>query len=412
MSSSQSDSLFYTWAKQRGTRGLEIVGGKGARFELANGRWMWDLESQVYNVTVGHQHPHLKARIAAQLDAVPAAGPHAELPIRLEAAQRLCESAGMHKAFLATGGSEAVENAIKIAMLFTGRSKVICRRNSYHGATLGVLAVSGDPRREPFAPHLPGPGPLLIDDPFPVPVHDPGEPSRWVQSLDALLEREGPQTVAAILLEGLTGTNGMQEPPADFWPAVRQRCDAHGIVLIDDEIFSGVGRTGAMWAVEHWGVRPDLMTIGKGITSGYAPLSGVLCSKPIAAHFDDHALVCGLTHYAHPLSCAAAAATLDVLARESLIENAQLVGDAFRQWLERAAAKHPQIRSVRGRGLMLGLEFDRDTASLRDDLSRRGAFVPGRDAMIFLCPPLCLTRAELDELCADVLGPGIESFLA
>lgn len=407
----QGDSLFYTWSKQAGTRGFEIVGGKGARFELRDGRWIWDLESQVYNVTVGHQHPHLKARIAAQLEAVPAAGPHAELPIRSEAARRLCASAGMHKAFLATGGSEAVENAIKIAMLVTGRHKVICRRNSYHGATLGVLAVSGDPRREPFVDHLPPA--LLIDDPFPHPT--PGSettgPSAWVRSLDALLEREGASNIAAILLEGLTGTNGMQEPPADFWPAVRARCDAHGIVLIDDEIFSGVGRTGRMWAVEHWGVAPDLMTIGKGITSGYAPLSGVLCNEAIAAHFDEHPLVCGLTHYAHPLSCAAAVATLDVLQRESLIDNAQRVGASFRAWLEQQQARHPAIRSVRGRGLMLGLEFDRDAAPLRDDLLGRGAFVPGRGAMIFLCPPLCLTADELDELCESVLGPGIDAWL-
>lgn len=404
----QGDSLFYTWATQAETRGYEIVGGEGARFELRDGRWMWDLESQVYNVTVGHQHPHIKARIAAQLDRVPAAGPHAELPIRHEAARRLCASAGMHKAFLATGGSEAVENAIKISMLVTGRAKVICRRHSYHGATLAVLGVSGDPRREPFAAHLPAP--LLIDDPFPHP--DANTPSAWVRSLDALLQREGPESIAAILLEGLTGTNGMQEPPADFWPAVRARCDAHGIVLIDDEIFSGVGRTGRMWAAEHWGVKPDLMTIGKGITSGYAPLSGVLCNEAISAHFDDHPLVCGLTHYAHPLSCAAAVATLDVLERESLIDNAQRVGGLFRAWLEAQQSRFPAIRSVRGRGLMLGLEFDRDTAPLRDDLSRRGAFVPGRGAMVFLCPPLCLRAEQLDELCEQVLGPAIEAWLA
>jgi taurine--2-oxoglutarate transaminase len=191
----------------------------------------------------------------------------------------------LEKAFFATGGSEAVENAIKIARLVTGRSKIVTRRSSYHGATLAVLGVAGDARKLPFARDL---APAYhIEDPYPVPCR---EPSAWVASLVALIDREDPATIAAILLEGFTGTNGMQHPPADFWPRVRALCDQHGILLIDDEIFSGFGRTGKWFAREHWGVRADMMVLGKGLTSGYAPLSASMVSPAIARHFDDHKL--------------------------------------------------------------------------------------------------------------------------
>jgi taurine--2-oxoglutarate transaminase len=343
-----------------------------------------------------------------QIQQLPACAPNAVLPIRAQLGELLAIHTGLVKAFLTTGGSEAVENAIKIARLVTGRSKIVTRRSSYHGATLAVLGIAGDARKAPFAADL---APAFhIEDPYPCP---PGSPSQWVRNLEALLQREGPRTVAAILLEGFTGTNGMQHPPADFWPRVRALCDQHGILLIDDEIFTGFGRTGRWFAREHWGVKPDMMVLGKGLTSGYAPLSGVMVSPAIAAHFDEHKLWCGLTQYAHPVSCAAAAAVIEVMEREQLVENAERIGAGLHERLQALARKpttHGAIRDVRGLGLMRALEFDRPVAPLHAILLQRGAYLPFRDNVAFLCPPLCLSGAEMHTV-ADLLEDGVRAFL-
>ena len=392
----QARHLFFTWSVQGSTEGLEIVDARGARFQLADGRWIYDLESQVYNVNAGHHHPHIKSRMMEQLRSLPACAPNALLEVRVRLGELLAEKTGMQKAFLTCGGSEAVENAIKIARLYTGRSKVVARRNSYHGASLAVLGVSGDPRRAPFEADL-GPS-FLIEDPFPHPPTEPGAPSAWLASFDALLEREGPDTIAAVLLEGLTGTNGMQEPPADFWPGVRERCDAHGILLIDDEIFSGFGRTGRWFAVEHWGVRPDMMTVGKGLTSGYAPLAGVLVNDAIATHFEANKLWCGLTHYAHPVSCAAAVGSIEAIEEDDLVRNAEEVGAHLGAGLDQLAARMPGVVRTLGRGLMRGLVLDRSADNLVREAFARELFIPARADTIFICPPLCLTRSEADEV--------------
>lgn len=405
----QGDHLFFTWSAQRHAHPLTITAAEGARFRTAEHGWLWDLESQTYNVNAGHACAHIQERMIAQIRELPAAAPNMLLPVRAELGAALAARTGLAKAFLATGGAEAVENAIKIARLYTGRSKIVTRRSSYHGATLTTLAVAGDPRRNPFAADLP-PG-IHIDDPYPCP---PGEPSAWVKSLHDLVEREGPHTIAAVMLEGFTGTNGMQLPPPDFWPAVRSLCDRHGIVLIDDEIFSGFGRTGRWFAREHWGVLPDIMTLGKGLTSGYAPLSAAVVSPAIAAHFDEHKLWCGLTTYAHPVSCAAALGAIEVYARERLPERAEQVGAALHARIidmSRRTSHGRAIRDARGLGLMRCVEFDRPVAPLAADLLRRGAYAPFRDNLLFLCPPLCLGADEAHAI-ADMLDAALSAFVA
>jgi len=393
----QREHLFFTWSAQSRARSFEIVAGEGPRFEVAGHGWVWDLESQVYNVNVGHGHAHVRARMREQLDGIAACAPNAVIPIRAELGRLLAEHSGMAKAFLTTGGSEAVENAIKIARLVTGRSKVIARANSYHGATLAVLEIAGDPRKAPYTATMAAP--LHIDDPHPARAPTPERKSDWLDSAEALVAREGGETIAAILLEGLTGTNGMQHPPADFWPGIRALCDAHGIVLIDDEIFSGFGRTGRWFAHEHWGVRPDLMTIGKGLTSGYAPLAGVLVDAKIAAHFDDEILWCGLTHYAHPISCAAAVGSIETLEREGLVDNAARVGQVFARRFDEMIAKHEHVIGQRGLGLMRALELDRDSKAVVDAAWQRGLYLPARGSMLWICPPLCLREAEAETIC-------------
>ncbi len=404
----QGAHLFFTWSAQQSVPSLTIDQARGARFHTVEHGWLWDLESQVYNVNIGHGHPHVQDRMIEQIRSQATAAPNVALPIRAQLGAALHRVTGLEKAFLATGGSEAVENAIKIARLVTGRSKIVTRRSSYHGATLAVLGVAGDARKLPFAADL---APAYhIDDPYPCPA---GTPSAWVRSLEALVEREDPGTIAAILLEGFTGTNGMQHPPADFWPRVRALCDQHGILLIDDEIFSGFGRTGKWFAREHWGVRADMMVLGKGLTSGYAPLSAVMVSSAIAAHFDDHKLWCGLTQYAHPVSCAAAMAVIEVMEREQLAENAERIGAGLHERLQALARKptvHGAIRDVRGLGLMRAVEFDRPVAPLHSILLQRGAYLPFRDNVAFLCPPLCLSGAEMHTV-ADLLEDGVRAFL-
>ena len=395
----QREHLFFTWSVQRGTDGMEIQDAKGARFMDGEGRWVWDLESQVYNVNAGHKHPHIIERMKAQIELLPACAPKALLPIRAELAAALAELTGLHRAFLTVGGSEAVENAIKIARLYTGRHKVITRRNSYHGATLSVLGIAGDSRKAPFEAHL-SPG-IHIEDSWPPREASGDTASDWLESLRDVVEREDPSTIAAILLEGLTGTNGMQKPPADFWPGARELCDAHGILLIDDEIFSGFGRTGRWFAREHWGVVPDMMTVGKGLTSGYAPLAGVVVSETIARHFDANPLVCGLTHYAHPVSCAAAMGSIEVLRDENLVDNAARVGDHLGDALEGLMSRFgDRVAEVRGLGLMRALVLREDAGAVCDALWQRGVFAPYRDGCIWICPPLCITQAEVDEVVA------------
>ena len=404
LTDAQRQHLFFTWSAQSRARSFEIVAAEGARFEVAGHGWVWDLESKVYNVNVGHGHAHVRARMHAQVDGIAACAPNAVLPIRAELGRLLAEHSGMAKAFLTTGGSEAVENAIKIARLVTGRSKVIARANSYHGATLAVLEIAGDSRKDPYRATMGAP--LHIDDPYPAREPTVERASDWLESARALVEREGGDTIAAILLEGLTGTNGMQHPPSDFWPGIRALCDEHGIVLIDDEIFAGFGRTGRWFAHEHWGVRPDLMTVGKGLTSGYAPLAGVLVDEAIASRFDHEVLWCGLTHYAHPVSCAAAVGSIEVLERDELPENAAKVGEVFARRFDAMIDKHPHVVGQRGLGLMRALELDRDGAAVVAAAWERGAFLPSRGPMLWICPPLCLSEAEADTIC-DLLDEAL-----
>lgn len=401
--------IFYTWTAQRSAHPLTVDAAEGARFLTRERGWLWDLESQTYNVNAGHGVAHIQERMIAQIRELPVAGPNMRVGVRDQLAAVLAERTGLERAFFASGGAEAVENAIKIARLYTGRSKIVTRRRSYHGATLATLGVGGDPRRAPFAADL---APAIhIDDPYPF---EPGAPSPWVESLRRVLEREGPETVAAILLEGFTGTNGMQPPPDDFWPEVRALCDRHGILLIDDEIFSGFGRTGRWFARDHWRVKPDIMVLGKGLTSGYAPLSAVMVSTAVAAHFDDHKLWCGVTHYAHPVGCAAALGAIEVYDAQRLPERADQVGAILGERLHdmtRRPALRGAVRDARGLGLMRCIELDRPAAPLAALLLERGVYAPYRDEMLFVCPPLCLTVDEA-HIVAELLDHAVADCIA
>jgi len=324
----------------------------------------------------------------------------------------------LKKSFFVLGGAEANENAIKIARLYTGRPKVIARYRSYHGATHGAIALTGDPRRWPAEPAIPGV--IHVFDPHCYRCVFGKRPDmcqrECITHIEEVIRFEGSENVAAIVMEGVTGSNGIIVPPDDYWPRLREICDKYGILLISDEVMSGFGRTGEWFAVDNWGVVPDMITMAKGLTSGYLPLGAVVVSEPIADYFEDHMLWCGLTYSGHPVSCAAAIATTNVYKEEMLVENAKAMGKVLGGELERLREKHPSVGDVRYIGLFSVIEVVKDKktrepmapfnasademgvmAKVKPALLERGLYTVVRWNWIFVVPPLCITEAELKE---------------
>jgi taurine---2-oxoglutarate transaminase len=395
---------FYTWSAQREVAPLEIVGGQGATFETADGaRWL-DLGSMVWNANLGHGHPAMIKAIVRAAERGLLTLPSGVFPDKVTAAERLLEVApsglSTGKVFFCLSGAEANENAVKMARLYTGRRKIIYRTRSYHGATLGMLSLSGDPRRRPFDPGIEGG--IAWNDPYSAAPHP--------ADLEALLREAGPDTVAAVMLEGVVGANGVYVPPAGYFKRVRAICDRFGVLLIADEVLSGFGRTGRWFAVDHDGVSPDLLTCAKGLSGGYAPAGAVVASAAVAAHFDNNVLSCGLTAYAHPLTCAAIVAAIDAyregdLREGNLIVRAARTGIWLQAELQRLVATRPFVRALRGIGLLWALELGEPASTeaasparmrrLRAAIERRRLHLHKRDHMIFLAPPLVATEAEL-----------------
>jgi taurine---2-oxoglutarate transaminase len=412
----QAEHVFYTWTAQRAARPLEIVGGEGAWFVTADGaRWL-DLGSMIWNANLGHGHPRMKAALAAAAARGLVGYPSAVFPDKARAGELLAEvaPAGLGKSFICLSGAEANENAVKIARLYTGRKKIVARPRSYHGATLAMLSLSGDPRGAPFEPGIPGVVRTVDPYCYRCPVgRDPATCSHeCADDLAAVLEREGPETVAAVILEGIVGANGVFVPPAGYWRKVRAICDRAGVLLIADEVLSGFGRTGRWFAVDHDGVVPDLMTVAKGLTAGYAPGGAVLVSDRIARHFDDHVLSCGLTAYGHPLTCAAIVAAVESYRDEDLVARAAALG----AWLgprlrERAGSGSASIvGEARGLGLLWALELVQPgtraplgaeaVGRVAAGLARRHVHLHRRDNLLYLAPPLVATEADLGEALA------------
>jgi taurine--2-oxoglutarate transaminase len=320
---------------------------------------------------------------------------------------------GGGKAFICLSGAEANENAVKIARLYTGRAKVVARTQSYHGATLAMLSLSGDPRRAPFEPGLPGV--LRVASPSCYRCPFDKEPTTCglacADDLETVLAREDPETVAAVILEGIVGANGVYVPPPGYFRRIREICDRHGVLLIADEVLSGMGRTGRWFAVDHDGVAPDIVTVGKGVTGGYAPGGAVVVNERIARHFEDETLLCGLTSYAHPLVCAAMVAAIETLRAEALVDRAAALGAWWRPRLEGLKAL-PLVGEVRGLGLLWALELvdPRSPAgrarpplpadacrALAAALRARHVHLHRRENLFYLAPPLVSDEAFLAE---------------
>lgn len=361
--------VFHSWSAQALIDPMPIASASGSYFTDYAGKRYLDFSSQLVNVNIGYQHPKLVAAIQEGAARLCTVAPSFANDARSEAARLIAEIAptNLNQVLFTNGGAEATENALRMARLHTGRHKVFAAYRSYHGATAGAIAMTGEPRRWASEPGMPGVvrywGPYLYRSAFHATTPEE-ETSRALQHLRDLIMVEGPQTVAAIIFESVVGTNGILVPPPGYLAGVREICDEFGIVMIADEVMAGFGRCGEWLAIDHWGVAPDLIAFAKGVNSGYVPLGGVIISDAISATFQQRAYPGGLTYSGHPLACASAVASINIFREENIIENARSLGtDVIGPELVRLAGRHPSIGEVRGLGVFWALELVTDRAT-------------------------------------------------
>ncbi|HMS13475.1 MAG TPA: aspartate aminotransferase family protein [Microthrixaceae bacterium] len=358
--------VFHSWSAQALISPLAVAGAEGSWMWDYDGKRYLDFSSQLMNVNIGHQHPKLVAAIQEAAGRLCTIAPFHANADRSEAARLIVEVApdNMAKVFFTNGGAEATENAIRMARLHTGRHKVFAAHRSYHGATAGSITLTGDPRRWPSEPSIPGIVRFFGPYPYRSSFHaadEAEECARALAHLDELLMFEGPHNVAAIIVEPVVGTNGILVPPPGYLAGVRELCDRHGILLIADEVMAGFGRCGEWFSIQHWDVQPDLICFAKGVNSGYVPLGGVVISAEVAASFDERAYPGGLTYSGHPLACASAVASVNIFKEEDVIGRAARLGaEVIGPELEKLAARHPSVGEVRGLGVFWAIELVRD----------------------------------------------------
>ena len=361
--------VFHSWSAQALIDPMPIASASGSYFTDYDGKRYLDFSSQLVNVNIGYQHPKLVAAIQEQAARLCTIAPTFANDARSEAARLIAELApgDLNQVFFTNGGAEATENALRMARLHTGRHKVFAAYRSYHGATAGAIAMTGDPRRWGSEPGIPGVvrywGPYLYRSAFHASTPQE-ETERALEHLRDLIMVEGAQTIAAIILETVVGTNGILVPTPGYLAGVRALCDEFGIMMIADEVMAGFGRAGEWFAIDHWGVAPDLIAFAKGVNSGYVPLGGVLISDAIAASFQQRAYPGGLTYSGHPLACASAVAAINIFKDEGIVEHARALGtDVIGPELAKLADRHPSVGEVRGLGVFWALELVRDRAT-------------------------------------------------
>ena len=358
--------VFHSWSAQALLDPVVVVGASGSRFWDGAGNSWLDFSSQLVNVNIGHQHPKLVAAIKEQADKLCTIAPIHANEARSEAARLIAElaPADLNKVFFTNGGAEATENAIRMARGHTGRLKVLTTYRSYHGSTNGAITMTGDPRRWGSEPGMPGVVKFWGPYPYRSAFHATSEAEeceRALQHLADVIMVEGGHTIAAVVLESVVGTNGILVPPDGYLQGVRDLCDEHGIVMIADEVMSGFGRCGEWFAIDRWGVAPDLIAFAKGVNSGYIPLGGVIISDAIADTYATKAYQGGLTYSGHPLACASAVASIGIFKEEGILEHARHLGDDIvGPALADMAKRHPSIGEVRGLGVFWAIELVRN----------------------------------------------------
>jgi taurine--2-oxoglutarate transaminase len=415
------EHTFWTWSAQAKVQPIPIKRAKGVYFWDIDGKRYLDFNSMVMCVNIGHGDERVIQAIVDQAQELPFAGPGMATRPRAKLGKLLSEITprGLERFLFTLGGADANENAVKLARAYTGKHKILARYRSYHGATAGAIALTGDPRRTAWEPNL-MPGVVHFLDPYRYrsTFHrtNPDLPEAefcqdYLNHLDEIIQYEGPQTIAAVLLETVTGTNGVIIPPEGYLQGVRELCDRYGILLIADEVMSGFGRTGKWFAVDHWNVAPDLMTMAKGLTSAYAPLGAVGMREEIAAYFDERVFQSGLTYTAHPISLAAAIANIQVMQEDHLVERANQLGPVLHRMLADLGEQHPSVGEVRSIGLFGIIELVRDRrtkepmapfdssspemVALRKRLLAQGLFLYSHWHTLLIIPPLIITEAEL-----------------
>jgi len=412
----------FSWAKQGGLNPISIKDAKGVYLNDRDGNKILDFSSQLMNVNIGHGDQRITEAVKRQMEEVSFVYPGMITDARGKLGKKLSELApsSLNKTFFTLGGAEAIENGIKLARMYTGRHKIITQYRSYHGATYGAISAGGDPRKFPIDTQR-APGFIHVENPYfyrcpwnSETFEECGELA--ARNLEQVIKYENPDSIAAILLEGESGSSGCIKYPPNYWKLVRKICDKYGILIIDDEVMSGFGRTGKMFGVDHHGVEPDIMCTAKGLTSGYLPLGGVMISDAIAKHFDDHPMVIGLTYSAHAVSCAAAVENIRIIEEDGLVDNAAKMGSHIEAGVEKLKEKHPSIGDYRNTGLLGCIELvkNRDTKEpvtpwnakpsemeatnrMAAKIREAGMFTFVRWNWIFTAPPLCITKEQIDE---------------
>lgn len=427
--------VFWTWSAQAKVNPVAVKRAKGVYFWDTDDKRYLDFNSMTMCVNIGHGDERVIKAMQEQTAELPYAAPGMTTKIRAVASKTVAQvtpQGALSKVLFTLGGADANENAIKLARGYTKRHKILSRYRSYHGASAGAMAVTGDPRRVAWEPGLMS-GAVHFLDPYRYrsTFHrlNPDIPEEefardYLNHLEEIILYEGPESIAAIMMESVTGTNGIIIPPQGYMQGVRALCDKYGIVMIADEVMSGFGRTGKMFAIEHWNVVPDIMTMAKGLTSAYAPLGAVAMKPEIAAAFNEHAFESGLTYTSHPVSLAAAVANIHVLQQDRIVEHAAGMGAVLRRMLNDLGEAHPSVGEVRNLGLfgIIELVKDRKTkepmapwngsspemAALKKYCTDHGLFLYTHWHTVLIIPPLIIDEAQLQEG-IDILDKALET---
>lgn len=405
----------WSWSSTKAAKPFAVERAEGVYLYTPEGRQLLDFNSQLMSVNIGHGHPKVREAMKAQIDQLTYVVPSAATEIRARLGKKLAEimPGALNTSFFTLGGADANENAIRIARQFTGRQKIISRQRSYHGGTSACMQMSGDPRRWGNEPGAWGFIRVMHEQPYGFSFGESPEAraDNYLKYIKETIQAEGPQTIAAMILETVTGTNGILPPPPGLLPRLKELLSEHGILLIADEVMAGFGRTGKLMAFEHFGVEPDLVTAAKGLTSSYAPLGAVIMSDAIADHFEDNTYWGGLTYNAHALCLAASLAAVEVLIEEGMIENAAERGLQLSAQMAALKEKHPSIRAHRNLGLFGIIELQGKDgapiapynsshpamAALGKFLFENGLFTVQHWDGLMVNPPLCITAEQLEE---------------
>ncbi|MEQ9264558.1 MAG: aminotransferase class III-fold pyridoxal phosphate-dependent enzyme [Balneolaceae bacterium] len=416
------DYTLFSWAKQGGLNPINAKSAHGVYVFDRDGKRYLDFSSQLMNVNIGHGNPRIANAVAKQMSELSYVYPGMATDVRGKLGKKIAEitPGNLTKSFFTLGGAEAVENAIKVARMYTGRHKIISHYRSYHGATYGAISAGGDPRKFPMDSQA-VPNFVHVENPYfyrcpwnTSSMEECGEMA--AKNIENIIKYENPDSIAAILIEGESGSSGCIKYPPNYWKRLREIADSYGILLIDDETMSGFGRTGKMFGIDHSGVTPDLMCMAKGLTSGYLPLGAVVVTDTIAKHFNDNPLVIGLTYSAHAVSCAAAVENIQVIEDENMVANAAKMGLYVEQEVEKLKEKHPSIGDFRNTGLLGCIELVKNretkepvtpwnakphemeaTLKMASKIRELGMFTFVRWNWIFIAPPLCVTTEQVDE---------------